>query len=73
MRKPQKNEHHLWMNNGIWWIHFVPAGKLKADRVRHSLKTNDLTLARYERDEILGSILLTTRGENKKLTTSRSK
>jgi len=73
MRRIPKNEHHLWQNNGIWWIHFVPAGELKEARVRRSLKTNDLTLARYERDEILGSILLTTRGENKKLTTSRNK
>lgn len=73
MRVP-KNEHHLWMNNGIWWIHFVPnEGTVKSSRIRRSLKTNDLTLARYERDEILGSVLLTTRGENKKLTTSRSR
>jgi hypothetical protein len=73
MRKPTKNEHHLWMNNGIWWIHFVPADAKFKIRIRRSLKTNDLTLARSERDEILGSIVLTTRGENKKLTTSRSK
>ena len=73
MRVP-KNEHHLWMNNGIWWLHFVPSGgNVKLARVRRSLKTNDLTLARYERDEILGSVLLTTRGEKKKLTTSRSR
>jgi hypothetical protein len=69
-----KNEHHLWMNNGVWWIHFVPNhGDLKSVRIRRSLRTNDLTLARYERDEILASIVLTTRGENKKLTTSKSR
>lgn len=66
-------EHHLWMNNGIWWIHFVPYDAKLKIRIRRSLKTNDLMLARMERDEILGSVLLTARGEKKKATTSRSR
>jgi len=45
--------HHLWNNNGVWWIHytFYPS-PVTAERVRGSLKTKSLTEARRRRDRI---------------------
>ncbi len=47
--------HHLWNNNGTWWIHYTihPDACTKA-RVRRSLRTHDLTTAIQRRDAILG-------------------
>ncbi|PHX59046.1 MAG: hypothetical protein CK522_01145 [Opitutia bacterium] len=46
--------HHLWNNNGTWWIHYTihPDAYTKA-RVRLSLRTHDLATAIQRRDEIL--------------------
>lgn len=46
--------HHLWNNNGTWWIHYTihPDAYTKA-RVRRSLRTHDLATAIQRRDEIL--------------------
>ena len=50
--------HHLWNNNGTWWIHFtVYPSPVTAERIRHSLKTRDLGEARNLRDEILRKLL----------------
>ena len=46
--------HHLYNNNGVWWLHYTsyptPA---TSKRIRRSLKTRDVTLARRRRDTIL--------------------
>ena len=47
--------HHLWNNNGTWFIHYVvyyPDGK--RERFRDSLSTKSLTEARRLRDEFFG-------------------
>lgn len=46
--------HHLWNNNGTWYVHYTvhPTPLTKA-RVRMSLETKDLEVARQRRDEIL--------------------
>ncbi len=43
--------HHLWDNNGTWFLHYTvyPTAFTK-ERVRHSLGTKDLELARKRRD-----------------------
>ena len=43
--------HHLWDNNGTWFLHYTvyPTAFTK-ERVRHSLGTKDLTVARERRD-----------------------
>ncbi len=48
--------HHLWNNNGTWWIHYTihPDAYTKA-RVRRSLRTHDLATAIQRRDEILAA------------------
>lgn len=47
--------HNLWNNNGTWWINFTVLSRKhpRAERVRFSLRTRDLDLARLRRDEIL--------------------
>jgi hypothetical protein len=48
------DDHHLWNNHGTWWCHFTlhcPTGIKQ--RVRRSLRTNDLTQARNRRDALL--------------------
>jgi len=45
-------DHHLWKNGRLWWIGFtVHRGHLQ-ERVRHSLGTADLALARRRRDAV---------------------
>jgi len=46
--------HHLWNNNGTWFIHYVvhPTPFTK-ERIRKSLGTKSLTEARTRRDAIL--------------------
>ena len=46
--------HHLWNNNGTWWVHFTyyPT-PLTKERVRMSLKTRSVDEARQLRDRLL--------------------
>ncbi len=47
--------HHLYINAGIWFIHYtvLPSNKQNSGRKRYSLKTKDLEAARRLRDIIL--------------------
>lgn len=49
--------HHLWKNNGTWWIRFT-LRSTEGESIRHaySLKTPDLEAARRKRDRILAAI-----------------
>jgi hypothetical protein len=50
----QNANHHLWNNNGSWWLHFTLRNENGAQkRHRFSLKTSDLITARRRRDGIL--------------------
>jgi hypothetical protein len=49
--------HHLWNNNGTWWLHFTlhsDTGTKKRHRI--SLKTPDLESARRHRNGILDDL-----------------
>ena len=48
---PANRNHHLWNNNGVWWIHLTMhlPGYTKR-RVRRSMKTADVRIARRRRD-----------------------
>lgn len=49
--------HHLWNNNGTWWLHYTEhLADFTKRRVRRSLRTHDLELAIRRRDEALGSV-----------------
>ncbi len=46
--------HHLWNNNGTWWIHYtVHLADYTAKRVRQSLATQEVSEAIRRRDELL--------------------
>ena len=50
--------HHLWNNNGTWWIHYtIYPTSVTVERIRRSLKTKSLPEARSRRDEILDELL----------------
>lgn len=50
--------HHLWNNNGTWWVHYtIYPTPVTAERIRHSLKTRNLSEARDLRDKILESLI----------------
>jgi hypothetical protein len=45
--------HHLWNNNGIWWLHYtVYPTAYTSERVRRSLRTRSLEIARARRDSL---------------------
>jgi hypothetical protein len=47
-------DHHLWNNNGTWWIHLtLHLPDFTKRRLRRSLSTSDLATARRQRDHLL--------------------
>ena len=47
-------DHHLWNNNGTWFIHYTEhPDRLTARRIRRSLRTRSPEEARTRRDAIL--------------------
>ena len=53
--------HHLWNNNGTWWIHYtIYPTPVTAERIRQSLKTRILSEARKRRDDVFLKLLNAT-------------
>lgn len=51
---PRNRNHHLWNNNGTWYLHYtVLTTPVTAERVRRSLGTGDVDIARRKRDLFL--------------------
>lgn len=51
--------HHLWNNNGTWWIHFTEhLADFTKRRIRRSLRTSDELEAVRRRDQLLGQLSL---------------
>lgn len=51
---PSNPNHHLWNNNGTWFVHYVVhPTPITKERVRRSLKTKCVHEARARRDAIL--------------------
>ena len=49
--------HHLWNNNGTWWLHYtVYPTPVTSERRRRSLRTNCLKHARLIRDKLFGEL-----------------
>jgi hypothetical protein len=42
--------HHLWLNNGTWWVHYTLNFDFRTRRVRRSLETGVLAEAIRRRD-----------------------
>lgn len=47
--------HHIWLNRGVWWCHFTVHQNAESKRIRFSLKTTDVEVARKRRDKIIYS------------------
>jgi len=51
---PTNPQHHLWNNNGTWFIHYtVYPTPITKQRIRASLGTKRLSEARRKRDRVL--------------------
>jgi len=51
---PANPDHHLWNNNGTWFVHYtIHPTPFTKQRVRKSLQTKNLTEARLRRDQLL--------------------
>ena len=47
-------DHHLWDNNGTWFVHCtIHLPDHTKARIRHSLRTKSLKVARRRRDRII--------------------
>jgi hypothetical protein len=46
-------DHHLWRNGRLWWIAFTVHRGHQQERVRLSLGTDGVLVARARRDELL--------------------
>lgn len=56
--------HHLWNNNGTWWVHFtLHYPDYTAKRWRISLATRDLEAARIARDNLFAALRRGAPGE----------
>lgn len=53
--------HHLWCNNGTWWVHYTVHFDHRKRRIRRSLQTRSLTEAILRRDSLL--LQITSDGE----------
>lgn len=45
--------HHLWCNNGTWWVHYTLHFDGRKRRIRRSLGTTAVAVAVARRDELL--------------------
>jgi|LakMenEpi03Aug12_release.lakeMendotaPanAssembly.Ray.scaffolds.fasta_scaffold437352_2 hypothetical protein len=52
----QNPNHHLWLNHGWWWVHYVVHRGNRKERIRRSLQTRDLDAARRKRDELFARV-----------------
>ncbi len=49
--------HHLWNNNGTWFVHYtVHPDRIRAERRRESLQTRSLRIARQRRDSLFATL-----------------
>ena len=58
---PENELHHLWLNNGTWWVHYTLNFDCRTRRIRRSLGTNSLAEAIRKRDALFER--LATEGE----------
>ena len=50
-------DHHLWNNNGTWWVHYtIHPSPIEKERVRESLLTRDVEEARTKRDQLFNQL-----------------
>lgn len=56
--RPENPNHHLWNNHGTWFIHYtIHPTRITKERVRCSLGTKDVVVARERRDRFFAQVL----------------
>jgi hypothetical protein len=53
---PKNRKHHLWCNNGSWWVAYVLHFSGRKRRIRRSLGTSCVEEAIRRRDELFARI-----------------
>jgi len=49
--------HHLWDNHGTWFLHYtIPPTPFTKERIRRSLGTKDVNVARQRRDAFFAAL-----------------
>lgn len=55
--RPDNPNHHLWNNHGTWFLHYtVHPTPFTKERIRRSLGTKDLEVARERRDAFFAQL-----------------
>ena len=55
--RPENANHHLWNNHGTWFLHYtVHPTPFTKERIRRSLSTKDLVVARERRDSFFAHL-----------------
>jgi hypothetical protein len=55
--RPDNPNHHLWNNHGTWFLHYtVHPTPFTKERIRRSLGTKDLLVARERRDAFFNEL-----------------
>lgn len=58
---PENPNHHLWNNHGTWFLHYtVHPTPFTKERIRRSLGTKDLAVARARRDACFAQLAAET-------------
>ena len=55
--RPDNPNHHLWNNHGTWFLHYtIHPTPFTKERIRRSLGTKDLEVARERRDAFFAQL-----------------
>ncbi len=55
--RAENANHHLWNNHGTWFLHYtVHPTPFTKERIRRSLGTKDVKIARERRDSFFGHL-----------------
>jgi hypothetical protein len=55
--KAENPNHHLWNNHGTWFLHYtVHPTPFTKERIRRSMGTKDLAIARRRRDRLFAEL-----------------
>jgi hypothetical protein len=54
---PSNRVHHLYRNNGHFWVHYTLHFDFRKRRIRRSLKTRSLEVAIRRRDELFARLI----------------
>ena len=60
--RPENPNHHLWNNHGTWFLHYtVHPTPFTKERIRRSLGTQDIRIAREPRDSFFANLAETAK------------